>query len=195
MQHRAWVCLSTEDTGLSPYQKTETTFLNTKLLSSSQLINLAPGKPQRAAWATPGLGAGSSLPSYSVRHVLLCLVSRPSSPAAALSLVCRLPRCPVPRWVLALTGHGVQAQHAAHEVGEANPAGSIAVAQHHQAQQLRVGGQTCRGKRTGTRWEGTDRLWWPPAPCQQAGDTLGPPPCHAFLDSPSPASCLRGGAG
>lgn len=77
----------------------------------------------------------------------MCLV-----PCAALRLALQAALLP---GVLALTGHGVEAQHAAHEVGETNPAAGIAVAQRQQAQQLRVGGQTCRGK---TQWDGKDQL-------------------------------------
>lgn len=76
-------------------------------------------------------------------------------PCAALRLALRAALLPGVLGMLALTGHGVEAQHAAHEVGETNPAAGIAVAQHQQAQQLRVGGQTCRRK---THWDGKDQF-------------------------------------
>lgn len=193
MQHRAWVCLSTEDTG----RKTERTLLNTKLLFSSQLLQWAGDKS--GSWQTgcpcPGHAWtwGRCVPyklrCYDTHDYTLCGVPCPLPLLSAGFAGCpAAATCP---GVLALTAHGVEAQHAAHEVAEANPAGGVAVAQRHQAQQLRVGGQTCRGKRAWTRWEGMDWLWWPPAPCQQAGDTPSPLPCPAFLNSPHPTSCLR----
>lgn len=59
---------------------------------------------------------------------------------AAMSLV--WPQARVPR----LTGHGFKAQHAAHEVREADSPGNITKPQGHQVQDLLIDGQTCRAE-------------------------------------------------
>lgn len=122
-------------------------------------------------------------PSYAVRHVSSSQASRPLPPASAPSLTLQAPRLPRPQALAPrLTGHGFKAQHAVHKVREADPPGSIAVPQGHQAQELLVSGQTCGGKRNITEDALRDDGLAPMALCtlqRSWGPPSAPPPCHA----------------
>lgn len=197
MQHREWVCWSTEDIGLSPYQKTERTLLNNNLLSSSQLLLWTGDKIWLLANRLPTELPGPRLDLGQVRHFQATLLDR------RYYAVCGVP-CPRPCSQAGLAGCPT-----AMCPGSAGTHGSWCPGAACSTRSPRS--QPCPQHRRSAATSGAAAARpWPDLPredtlegqapalmasCQHAGDTLSPSPCHAPLDSLSSTLCLRVGVG